>query len=225
MNLHSKRKNTTEVVQLTFNPFQENTYLLYDDTKQGVIIDPGCLDVSEKQELARTIQALGVTPVRLLNTHCHLDHVFGNRFVAEKYHLSLEIHSGEISMLERAPQAAMLYGVPYPELSPAPGAFIEDGDIIEFGNTRLEAILTPGHSPASLSFFCAESNFLIAGDVLFYGSIGRTDLPGGDYDTLIESIVNRLLPLGDNVTVYSGHGQATTIGFEKQHNPFLIDVR
>ncbi len=211
----------TEVVQLTFNPFQENTYLLYDDTKQAVVIDPGCLEAWEKRELERTIEQLNLTPVRLLNTHCHLDHVFGNRFVAEKYNLSLEIHSGEIPVLERAPQAALLYGVPYPELSPAPGNFIEDGGFIEFGNTRLEAILTPGHSPASLSFFCKESNFLIAGDVLFYGSIGRTDLPGGDYDTLIESIVNRLLPLGDEVKVYPGHGKATTIGFEKRHNPFL----
>lgn len=214
-----------EVVQLTFNPFQENTYLLYDDTKQCVIIDPGCLDDWEKRELERTIEQLDLMPVRLLNTHCHLDHIFGNRFVTEKYNLSLEIHSGEIPVLERAPQAAMLYGVAYRELSPAPGKFIEDGDIIKFGDTTLEAILTPGHSPASLCFFCAASNFLIAGDVLFYGSIGRTDLPGGDYDTLLESIVNRLLPLGDDVKVYPGHGQATTIGFEKQHNPFLEDVR
>lgn len=215
----------TQVVQLTFNPFQENTYLLYDDTKQAVVIDPGCLESSEKQAFVRVIEKLDLQPMRLINTHCHLDHIFGNRFIAEKYNLSLEIHSGEIPVLERAPQAAMLYGVPYPELSPAPGSFIEDGDIIEFGNTKLEAILTPGHSPASLSFFCKESNFLIAGDVLFYGSIGRTDLPGGDYDTLLESIVTRLLPLGDDVKVYPGHGQATTIGFEKQHNPFLEDFR
>lgn len=211
-----------EVVQLTFNPFQENNYLLYDDTKQCVIIDPGCVEDWEKRELERTIEQLELTPVKLINTHCHLDHIFGNRFVAEKYNLSLEIHSGEIPVLERAPQAAMLYGVPYPELSPAPGGFIEDGDIITFGNTQLEAILTPGHSPASLSFFCRESNFLIAGDVLFYGSVGRTDLPGGDYDTLIESIVNRLLPLGEDVKVYPGHGPSTTIGYEKRHNPFLI---
>ncbi|MFN7116718.1 MAG: MBL fold metallo-hydrolase [Saprospiraceae bacterium] len=214
-----------EVVQMTFNPFEENTYLLYDETKECVIIDPGCLGASEKQALASVIQELGLQPVRLINTHCHLDHIFGNRFVAEKYDLSLEIHSGEIPVLERAPQAAMLYGVPYPELSPAPGNFIEDGDTIVFGNTILEAILAPGHSPASLCFFCKASNFLIAGDVLFYGSIGRTDLPGGDYDTLIESITTRLLPLGDDVKVYPGHEPETTIGFEKQHNPFLEDYR
>lgn len=222
MAIASKRKNNTQVVCLTFNPFQENTYLLYDDTKACAIFDPGCYEAHEKQELIRTIEQLGLHPVRLINTHCHLDHIFGNRFVAEKYDLSLEIHTGEIPVLEQAPRAAMMYQVPYPELSPAPGGFIEDGDIITFGNTELEAILTPGHSPASLSFFCKESNFLIAGDVLFYGSIGRTDLPGGDFDTLIESITQRLLPLGDEVEVYPGHGQATTIGFERLNNPFLI---
>lgn len=212
----------TQVVCLTFNPFEENTYLIYDESKECVIIDPGCLDSDEKNRLSDTIARIGLRPVRLINTHCHLDHIFGNRFVAEKYGLSLEIHSGEIPVLERAPQAAMLYGIPYPELSPAPGKFIEDAERIEFGNTRLEAILTPGHSPASLSFFCEEHNFLIAGDVLFYGSIGRTDLPGGDYDTLIESITQKLLPLGDAVQVYPGHGPSTSIGFERLHNPFLL---
>lgn len=211
-----------QVVCLTFNPFQENTYLIYDDTKECIVIDPGCLDQAEKVELAGTIERLKLRPVRLINTHCHLDHIFGNRFVAEKYNLSLEIHSGEIPVLERAPQAAMMYGIPYPELSPAPGGFIEEGDTIEFGNSQLKAILTPGHSPASLSFFCEAHNFLIAGDVLFYGSIGRTDLPGGDYDTLIESITDKLLPLGDDVIVYSGHGPSTTIGFERKNNPFLM---
>jgi glyoxylase-like metal-dependent hydrolase (beta-lactamase superfamily II) len=210
-----------EVVQLTFNPFEENTYLVYDDTRQAVIIDPGCCNTLEQQQLIREIERLGLQPLRLINTHCHLDHVFGNHFVAEKYNLSLEIHSGEIPVLEFAPTAARLYGVPYPEISPAPGNLLEDGDLITFGNTQLEVLLTPGHSPASLCFFCAESNFLIAGDVLFYGSIGRTDLPGGDYDTLIESIKTRLLHLGDEVVVYPGHGQATTIGFERRHNPFL----
>lgn len=212
----------TQVVCLTFNPFEENTYLIYDESKECVIIDPGCLDSDEKNRLSDTIARIGLRPVRLINTHCHLDHIFGNRFVAEKYGLSLEIHRGEIPVLERAPQAAMLYGIPYPELSPAPGKFIEDAERIEFGNTRLEAILTPGHSPASLSFFCEEHNFLIAGDVLFYGSIGRTDLPGGDYDTLIESITQKLLPLGDAVQVYPGHGPSTSIGFERLHNPFLL---
>lgn len=211
-----------QVVCLTFNPFQENTYLIYDDTKECIVIDPGCLDQAEKVELAGTIERLKLRPVRLINTHCHLDHIFGNRFVAEKYNLSLEIHSGEIPVLERAPQAAMMYGIPYPELSPAPGGFIEEGDTIEFGNSQLKAILTPGHSPASLSFFCEAHNFLVAGDVLFYGSIGRTDLPGGDYDMLIESITDKLLPLGDDVIVYSGHGPSTTIGFERKNNPFLM---
>lgn len=215
----------TQVVCLTFNPFQENTYLLYDDTKACAIIDPGCLDAAEKTQLRNAIERLGLKPARLLNTHCHLDHIFGNRFVAEQYDLALEIHAGEIPVLERAPQAAMLYGVPYPEMSPAPSHLLEEGDIVQFGNTRLEVILAPGHSPASLCFFCREHNFLIAGDVLFYGSIGRTDLPGGDYNTLIKSIMQKLLPLGDEVQVYPGHGPSTNIGFERLNNPFLQNTQ
>lgn len=211
-----------QVVCLTFNPFEENTYLLYDDTKECIIIDPGCYTEQEKRELARTIETLQLRPVRLINTHCHLDHIFGNHFVATTYGLPLEIHRGELPVLERAPQAAAMYGVPFPEPSPAPSAFIEAGDVVTFGNTQLEVLLTPGHSPASLSFFCRADQFLIAGDVLFQGSIGRTDLPGGDYNTLIRSIREQLLPLGDEVTAYPGHGPATTIGFERLHNPFLI---
>ncbi|HMO37832.1 MAG TPA: MBL fold metallo-hydrolase [Saprospiraceae bacterium] len=211
-----------QVVCLTFNPFEENTYLLYDDTKECIIIDPGCYTEQEKRELTRTIETLQLRPVRLINTHCHLDHIFGNHFVATTYGLPLEIHRGELPVLERAPQAAAMYGVPFPEPSPAPGAFIEAGEVITFGNTQLEVLLTPGHSPASLSFFCRADRFLIAGDVLFQGSIGRTDLPGGDYNTLIRSIREQLLPLGDDVTAYPGHGPATTIGFERLHNPFLI---
>lgn len=212
-----------EVVRMTFNPFQENTYLVFDETKACIIFDPGCYEASEKAQLVSKIEQLRLKPVRLINTHCHIDHVFGNRFVAETYTLPLEIHRGELPVLEYVPQVAAMYGIPYPEPSPMPEKYIEEGDIIEFGNTKLEAILTPGHSPASLSFFCATDNFLIAGDVLFYGSIGRTDLPGGDYETLINIIKTKLLPLGDDVKVYPGHDRSTTIGFEKQNNPFLTN--
>ncbi|MEM1123582.1 MAG: MBL fold metallo-hydrolase, partial [Bacteroidota bacterium] len=177
-------------------------------------------NTAEKQELVRYIEQNGLKPVRLINTHCHLDHIFGNGFIAEKYNLSLEIHKGEIPVLKHAPKSAAMYGVAI-EPSPEPTEFIEEGDIIRFGNAELEAILTPGHSPASLSFYCKADNFVIAGDVLFHGSIGRTDLPGGDFDTLINSIKTKLLILPDETKVYPGHMQATTIGFEKEHNPFL----
>ena len=209
------------VVGLTFNPFQENTYLVYDQTGACVIFDPGCYDRVEQQALEQKIEELALTPVRLINTHCHIDHVFGNRFVSERYGLELEIHRGELPILESLPQAAMMFGIALPDSSPAPGRFIEEGEVVEFGETRLEAIFTPGHSPASLSFFCREDQFLIAGDVLFLGSIGRTDLPGGDFNTLISSIKDKLFPLGDEVRVFPGHGPATSIGYERRHNPFL----
>lgn len=215
----------THVVCLTFNAFQENTYLVYDDTKECIIFDPGCFYEEEKQDLVDKIRELGLKPVRLINTHCHLDHIFGNAFVAKQFDLPLEIHRGELPVLEAAPAAAMMFGHPPPERSPAPEIFIGDGDIIQFGNTKLESLLTPGHSPASLSFYCKEGQFVIAGDVLFQGSIGRTDLPGGDFDTLIASIRNKLFPLGDEVVVHPGHGPGTTIGREKRHNPFLTGVR
>jgi glyoxylase-like metal-dependent hydrolase (beta-lactamase superfamily II) len=210
-----------DVIQLTFNPFQENTYIVYDDTKACVIIDPGCNSAAEQAKLVQEINRLGLRPERLINTHCHIDHVFGNRFVAETYDLPLEIHAGELPVLESAPQVAAMYNIPYPSKSPQPGAFIEDGQLISFGNTQLEAIFTPGHSPASLSFFCAKDDFLIAGDVLFFESIGRTDLPGGNHQTLLDSIEKRLFPLGDQVIVWSGHGPQTSIGYEKHNNPFL----
>ena len=205
----------------TFSPFQENTYVLYDDTKDCIVIDPGCYENSEKLELDNFITTNGLKPVRLINTHCHIDHVFGNKFVAERYGLELEIHEGELPVLQACPQVSEFYGIPYLDHSPMPGKYIAEGDVITFGNTKLETLFTPGHSPASISFFNREAKIIIAGDVLFHESIGRTDLPGGNHATLIKSIKEQLFPLGDDVTVYPGHGPATTIGHEKVHNPFL----
>ena len=209
-----------EVACFTFNAFQENTYLLYDDTKQCVIFDPGCSTPDEQKQLSDFIESKGLTPVKLINTHCHIDHVLGNKFVAEKYGLALEAHKDEKPVLESGVMVSQMYGIPYSK-SPDIAHFIEEGDIVRFGNTQLKAIFTPGHSPASLSFFHEESKQLIAGDVLFRMSIGRTDLPGGNYDTLIQSIKQKLLPLGDEVIVYPGHMTSTTIGFERKNNPFL----
>ena len=211
----------TRVAKFTFNPFQENTYILYDETKECIIIDPGCYTEAERNQLKTFITKNELTPVRLINTHCHIDHIFGNRFIADTYNLLLEIHKGEIPVLESVPQVCKMYGIPLPQPSPAAEQFIKEGDFIEFGNTKLKTLFTPGHSPASISFYCKESKFVIAGDVLFYGSIGRTDLPGGNFNTLIASIKNQFFPLGDDVVVYPGHGEKTTIGFEKEQNPFL----
>ena len=208
------------VQSFTFNAFQENTYIVYDDTKECVIIDPGCYSAGERKQLTQFITSEQLTPVRLLNTHCHIDHVFSNNFIHETYGLLPECHEQELTVLQLLMQVADMYGIPT-EMSPMPERYIADNELVQFGNTTFQALFTPGHSPGSLSFYCAADKFVIAGDVLFYGSIGRTDLPGGDYDTLIGSINRQLLPLGDNVFVYCGHGPTTTIGHEKLHNPIL----
>jgi len=213
-----------KVITLTFNPFQENTFLVVDDHGECVIFDPGCLSVEEQKTLTALIEKERLTPVRLINTHCHIDHVFGNTFVAEKYNLALEIHEDALPMLKASPRQGAMFGLKDVAPSPEPERFIEDGEVITFGRTELKAIHTPGHSAGSLSFYCEEDKFVIVGDVLFDGSIGRTDLPGGDYDTLISSIMKRLLPIGDDVIVYSGHGPSTTIGRERRMNPFLTGM-
>lgn len=204
-----------------FNPFAENTYVVYDDSGECVIFDPGCYTPEERKALQQFIADNHLKPVRLINTHCHLDHVFGNRFVHDTWQLPLEIHRDELPLLTRFPDVCRMYGIPGAEASPAPGLFLNHGDVVNFGNTRLEVLLTPGHSPASLSFYCREEGYVIAGDVLFLESIGRTDLPGGDFDTLIASIRRELFVLPGETIVYPGHGPATTIRHEMEYNPFL----
>jgi hydroxyacylglutathione hydrolase len=208
------------IQSFAFGPFQENTYILYDESKECIIIDPGCYDEAERTELSDFILKSGLKPVRLINTHCHLDHVFGNKYVAEKYNLKLEINELDLPVLNSFMMVANMYNLKA-EASPEPSVFLNEGDVIEFGNSSLEILFTPGHSPGSITFYSSKQKFMIVGDVLFYGSIGRTDLPGGDYNTLIESIKNKLLPLGDDYLVYNGHGTSTTIGFERNNNPFL----
>jgi glyoxylase-like metal-dependent hydrolase (beta-lactamase superfamily II) len=209
------------VTFLTFNLFQENTYIVYDETGECIIFDPGCSDEYEKNKLLDTLKKLDLKPVRLLNTHCHIDHILGNRFVADTFNLPLEIHQGELGMLERGPTVAAMYGIPYLEHSPVPSHFLKEDDEIIFGNSKLKIIFTPGHSPASLSFYCEKDHFLIAGDVLFKESIGRTDLPGCNHKLLLEAIREKLFMLPDETIVWPGHGEYTTIGYEKKHNPFV----
>ena len=212
-----------EVKYFTFSPFAENTYVLHDETKECIIIDPGCYTDAERQELSNFIDSKGLKPVRLLNTHCHLDHVFGNRYVADTYNLDLEIHRGEIPVLESVPTVSRMYGIPNVQQSPDPKVFLEEGDVVTFGNSSLEVFFTPGHSPASISFYSKENNFIIGGDVLFQGSIGRTDLPGGNYQTLMETIKNKFLSLPDKTLIYSGHGPVTAAGPERKSNPFVLE--
>lgn len=207
----------------TFNAFQENTYIIYDDTGDCLLIDPGCFDERERRRLRAFVSERGLRPVRLLNTHCHIDHVFGNAFVAKEYGLGLEIHAGELPVLYAFPEVARMYGIAPIQPSPEPVAFLKENTVLEFGNTRLELLFAPGHSPASLCFYDRAGGYVVAGDVLFEGSIGRTDLPGGNYKTLMNSIVNQLLPLPDDTVVYAGHGDPTTIGRERIANPFIAE--
>jgi len=208
------------IQQFTFNPYQENTYVLYDETGECVIIDPGMYDASEQNALVRWIRETGLKPVLLLNTHCHIDHVFGNKFVFDNWGLKPRFHKGELPVLYAIPGYAPQMGMHY-ELSPEPEVFLEETGTVVFGNSELELIFAPGHSPAHLCFYAREDNFLIGGDVLFYSSIGRTDLPGGNHQQLLDNIREKLFVLPDGVEVYPGHGQITNIGYEKQNNPFL----
>ncbi len=204
----------------TFSPISENTYVLYNNMGKAIIIDPGCYFTAEQETLKNFITDTGLTPVHLLNTHCHLDHVFGNKWVHETYGLELHIHPNEASMLELAPMSGERWGLPFQNYT-GPLHFLNDGDTVLLDDTALLVILAPGHSPGSICFYLPNQGDLIGGDVLFRGSIGRTDLPGGDSETLLTSIREKLWVLPDETVVYSGHGIKTTIGYEKRNNPFL----
>jgi len=211
----------TQVAQFEFSPFAENTYVVYDETGMCAVFDPGCYAPDERAALRDFVQANQLQVVRLINTHAHLDHVFGNAFVHRTWGVLPELHRDELPLLTHYPEICRMYGIPDAEPSPMPERFLAAGEILEFGNTRLEIRFTPGHSPASLSFYCPDAGFVLAGDVLFLGSIGRTDLPGGDYDTLIESVRSQLFTLPGETIVYPGHGPATTVRHEKEYNPFF----
>ncbi|HEY0741794.1 MAG TPA: MBL fold metallo-hydrolase [Chryseosolibacter sp.] len=212
-----------KVEKFVFNPFQENTYVLYDDTKECVVIDPGCIEPEEKHELRDFIESNGLKVKLLLNTHCHVDHVLGNDFVKETYKVELLIHEADLPVLKAVRAYAPSYGFfQYHEAEP--DRFIKEGDIITFGKQSLDVLFVPGHAPGHVAFYNAKEKMVIAGDVLFYNSIGRTDMPGGDYDTLITSIHEKLFTLPDDITVFPGHGPETSIGFEKKTNPFCAVV-
>ncbi len=203
-----------------FSPIQENTYLLYNEFNDCIIIDPGCYFPEEQDELEGFITQSGLQPKLLLNTHCHLDHVFGNKFVAEMHGLTLQLHEKEKLLLDYAPASGLIYNMPFDNYA---GAYIylKEGDIVKLGEDELKVIEAPGHSPGHICFYCEKQNFIISGDVLFNRSIGRTDLPGGDHQTLLKNIREKLFVLPDETVVYSGHGPVTTIGMEKAENPFL----
>ncbi|MFY7653339.1 MAG: MBL fold metallo-hydrolase [Chitinophagaceae bacterium] len=203
-----------------FSPIQENTYIIYNDDKMAAIVDPGCYYEYEKLALSKFIDDYNLTPVLLLQTHCHLDHVFGSKYVAEKYNLPMHIHPLEEVMIPLAEQSGLLWNMPF-SMYNGNLVYMNHKDTINLGSDKLEVLLMPGHSPGSVGFYAEQESWILSGDVLFKESIGRTDLPYGNYNQLINSITTNLWPLPNNTKVYSGHGEFTTIGYEKCNNPFL----
>lgn len=207
------------IATFTFNPFQENTFVLHDG-KEAIVVDPGCWNAGEEMELEGYLAENGLTPVRLVLTHAHIDHVFGCAWMHKRFGLLPEVNKLDLPLLHRAPDQGRMYGV-HCDPSPEPEVFLNGGDAIELGGTLLDVLFVPGHAPGHIALHCAEQHFIIAGDVLFNGSIGRTDLPGGDFDTLARSIREKLYTLPDKTVVHCGHGPSTTIGREKRSNPFV----
>ena len=209
-----------KIKSFVFNPFQENTYILYNDAKEAIIIDPGMYEPKEFDDFYGFIEMEQLKPILLLNTHTHLDHLFGNASVLHRFHIPFAFHALDKPVFDASVSAGAMYGLTF-EKSPEPNYHLQEGDFVELGEEKLQIILTPGHSPGSVCFYHSTQKFVISGDVLFHGSIGRSDFPGGNYETLIQSIQQGLLSLPDDVTVYSGHGPATTFGYERRNNPFL----
>jgi hydroxyacylglutathione hydrolase len=211
-----------KIFKLVFSPIEVNTYILADDSDNCAIIDCGCYDKEESERLLDFIKSKSINPVLLLNTHCHLDHIFGNRLVLERF--GLRPYSNELDEMNRknAVQHAVLFGLTMDD-PPEPAGFVSDNQIVTFGTEKLVALHVPGHTAGSLAFYSEKNNCVFTGDALFAGSIGRTDLPGGNYDTLIGSIKNKLFVLPPSTVVYPGHGDETTIEKEMKSNPYFHD--
>jgi hydroxyacylglutathione hydrolase len=208
------------VTSFVFSPVQENTYVVHNEAGECIIVDPGCYFGNERNELKEFIQNGRLLPKYLLNTHCHLDHVFGNKFIHDTYGLTLHLHEKEKIVLDYAPTSGLSWGLPFDNYR-GDLIFLREGEAIRLGDDELQVLFTPGHSPGHISFYCPAQHFVLSGDVLFRQSIGRTDLPGGNFETLIKSIREKLFVLPDETVVYSGHGEETTVGAEKRDNPFL----
>lgn len=209
-----------QIKRFTFNPFQVNTYVLFDETGECVIVDPGMDNDNEKNKLVDFIAKNNLKPVMLLNTHAHIDHILSNDFIAHKYNLKLYAHIDSDSFLAEAKAHAQVFGMQIDDVKKIDENLVE-GQIIEFGNSKLKVFETPGHANGSVCFYTEEGKFVVTGDVLFLESIGRTDLKTGDYDVLQKSIWEKLFTLPEETTAYPGHGPETKIGHEKLHNPFV----
>lgn len=209
-----------EVKIFVFNPFQENTYLVFDKTNEAVVIDAGCSNNSELEMVTRYIEDKNLKVKHLINTHCHLDHVLGVSQLKHLYSARFMAHIADKPLLEALDDQARMFSVKNTE-TPMVDQFFADGDEITFGESSFRVIHTPGHTRGGVCFYAEQHKVIFTGDTLFSGSIGRADLPGGSYNSLIESISTKLFTLPHDVTVYSGHGPSTSIGYEKLHNPFF----
>lgn len=209
-----------QIQGFTFNPFQENTYLIINEQKLCWIVDPGMFDSNETKTLFQYIDDNGLKPQSIINTHTHIDHILGVTEVMNRYSIPFGVNEHDMPVLNAAVASAMMFGLPFSN-PPKPTFFIGDNETLKLGDDEIEVRFAPGHSPGSIVFYHAAGNWVIGGDVLFQGSIGRTDLPGGNFDTLIHSIRTQLFTLPEETIVYSGHGPATDIGNEKAYNPFL----
>ncbi|GHT20027.1 MBL fold hydrolase [Bacteroidia bacterium] len=204
-----------------FNPVQENTYIVFDQTREAVIIDAGCISENEYRQIDSFIEHNNLTIKHLINTHSHFDHILGNKYISEKYSVQPEANAGDEFMIASLNETLQNFGMPLRAESQPIGTYLTEQHTIQFGNSEFKILHVPGHSPGSLCFYSEADGILFSGDVLFRGTIGRTDLPTGDYNTLINSIQQKLLPLPDPTIVYPGHGAPTTIGEERENNPFL----
>jgi len=209
-----------KIFRQTFSPIRVNTYILSGAGKECIIIDCGCYDQTEENKLEAFITKSDFVPSMLLNTHCHLDHVFGNGFILKKYGLRSMIHADDYYNLKEAQKSALMFGLSM-EPPPEPGGYLSDGEKGSVGDMEFEVLSVPGHTPGSIAFYFPSDGVVFTGDALFAGSIGRTDFPRGDHQTLLKSITTKLFTLPDDTVVYAGHNAETTIGHEKKTNPFF----
>lgn len=209
------------VKKIIFNPFSENTYVVWDEeTKEAMIVDPGCIDTYEEKELADFIVEKGITPKYLIITHSHIDHMLGINFVKQKYNPVYLAPEEDMPLLQFADKQASAFGIEF-EVPLVPDDYLSENKPVKLGSSDVKFIFTPGHTPGEYCIYFEKEEFCLSGDVLFQGSIGRTDLWGGDYNTLIASIKDKLFKLPDSTIIYPGHGNNSRIGIEKQENPFV----
>lgn len=211
------------IAKLTFNPFQENTYVLWDESGEAVIVDAGNYTEKETEALLNFIAEKGLHPVMAVNTHGHVDHMLGVERVKKAYGIPFALHAEDRFLIESAPTHGAMYGFKV-ESVPTIDMELADGGEVKFGNTCLRVIHTPGHTPGHIALYQPDDKVLLTGDTLFRESIGRTDLPGGNYGWIMKSIIDNILPLGEEVSIYPGHGPSSTLGHEMLYNPFITEV-